>query len=60
MSAVTGRKKKVVVSSAVVRPLILFALSVHALLQPDEIPDPSKLTIRSFVNDDKMQESGTR
>ncbi len=29
------------------------------LATADEIPDPSKLTIRSFVNDDKMQESGT-
>ena len=28
------------------------------LATADEIPDPSKLTIRSFVNDDKMQESG--
>ena len=29
------------------------------LATADEIPDPSKLTIRSFVNEDKMQESGT-
>lgn len=29
------------------------------LATADEIPDPSKLTIRSFVNDEKMQESGT-
>ena len=29
------------------------------LATADEIPDPSKLTIRSFVNDDKMQESST-
>ena len=29
------------------------------LATADEIPDPSELTIRSFVNDDKMQESGT-
>ena len=29
------------------------------LATADEIPDPSKLIIRSFVNDDKMQESGT-
>ena len=29
------------------------------LATADEIPDPSKLTIRSFVNDKKMQESGT-
>ena len=29
------------------------------LTTADEIPDPSKLTIRSFVNDEKMQESGT-
>ena len=28
------------------------------LATADEIPDPSKLTIRSFVNDEKMQESG--
>ena len=28
------------------------------LATADEIPDPSKLTIRSFVNADKMQESG--
>lgn len=29
------------------------------LATADEIPDPSKLTIRSFVNEEKMQESGT-
>ena len=29
------------------------------LATADEIADPSKLTIRSFVNEDKMQESGT-
>lgn len=29
------------------------------LATADEIPDPSKLTIRSFVNEDKMQESRT-
>ena len=29
------------------------------LATADEIPDPSKLTVRSFVNDEKMQESGT-
>ena len=29
------------------------------LATADEIPDPSKLTIRSFVNEDKMQESWT-
>ena len=29
------------------------------LATADEISDPSKLTIRSFVNEDKMQESGT-
>ena len=29
------------------------------LATADEIPDPSKLTIRSFLNDEKMQESGT-
>ena len=29
------------------------------LATADEIPDPSKLTIRSFVNEDKMQDSGT-
>ncbi len=29
------------------------------LTTADEIPDPSNLTIRSFVNDEKMQESGT-
>ena len=29
------------------------------LATADEIPEPSKLTIRSFVNDEKMQESGT-
>ena len=29
------------------------------LATADEIPDPSKLTIRSFVNDEKMQESRT-
>ena len=29
------------------------------LATADEILDPSKLTIRSFVNEDKMQESGT-
>ena len=39
--------------------MILFAQWVHALATADEIPDPSKLTIRSFVNEDKMQESGT-
>jgi len=27
------------------------------LVTADEIPDPSKLTVRSFVNDEKMQES---
>ena len=29
------------------------------LTTADEIPDPSNLTVRSFVNDQKMQESGT-
>ena len=29
------------------------------LTTADEIPDPSNLTVRSFVNDEKMQESGT-
>ena len=29
------------------------------LTTADEIPDPSKLTVRSFVNEEKMQESGT-
>jgi 2-keto-4-pentenoate hydratase/2-oxohepta-3-ene-1,7-dioic acid hydratase in catechol pathway len=29
------------------------------LATADEIPDPSTLTIRSFVNEEKMQESGT-
>ena len=29
------------------------------LATADEIPDPSKLTIRSFVNDEKIRESGT-
>jgi 2-keto-4-pentenoate hydratase/2-oxohepta-3-ene-1,7-dioic acid hydratase in catechol pathway len=29
------------------------------LTTADEIPDPSKLTLRTFVNEEKMQESST-
>ena len=34
-----------------------FCPSGPCLATADEIPDPSKLTIRTFVNEDKMQES---
>ncbi len=36
-----------------------FCPSGPCLTTADEIPDPSKLTIRTFVNEDKMQESST-
>ena len=36
-----------------------FCPSGPCLATADEIPDPSKLTIRTFVNDEKMQESST-
>ena len=36
-----------------------FCPSGPCLATADEIPDPSKLTIRTFVNEDKMQESST-
>ena len=36
-----------------------FCPSGPCLVTADEIPDPSKLTIRTFVNEDKMQESTT-
>ena len=36
-----------------------FCPSGPCLTTADEIPDPSKLTIRTFVNDEKMQESST-
>ena len=36
-----------------------FCPSGPCLVTADEIPDPSKLTIRTFVNEDKMQESST-
>ena len=36
-----------------------FCPSGPCLTTADEIPDPSKLTIRTFVNGDKMQESST-
>ena len=36
-----------------------FCPSGPCLATADEIPDPSKLTIRTFVNEEKMQESST-
>ena len=36
-----------------------FCPSGPCLATADEIPDPSKLTIRTYVNEDKMQESST-
>ena len=36
-----------------------FCPSGPCLTTADEIPDPSKLTVRTFVNDEKMQESST-
>ena len=54
----TGKKKKE--DNFVVERLFdTFCPVGPCLATADEIPDPSNLTIRSYVNDKKMQESKT-